>query len=150
MAGCKDCPPGSKRPTPHPGPRCVSHYRIEKRRRSLRSKELRVQVTYGITPEDYDALYESQGGVCFICRKAKGHVRRLAVEHDHSCSVGHPPEKGCPECVRCLACKRCNRLIAFLGPEALLRAVEVLTNPPARKILRARRLGSPNTLPANE
>ena len=28
---CKDCEPGSKRPAPHPGPRCATHHRARRR-----------------------------------------------------------------------------------------------------------------------
>lgn len=42
-----------------------------------------VEKAYGITPEQYDALLEAQGGRCALCgRQPKG--KRLAVDHRHS------------------------------------------------------------------
>lgn len=82
--------------------------------------------TYGIEPRDYRLLYLAQRGRCWICRKAKGvHPddpagrggRRLGVDHDHL-----------TEAVRGLLCtggdKTCNRIIGWLGPEALQRAAD--------------------------
>lgn len=42
----------------------------------------RVEATYGITREEYDALFAAQGGRCFICQRIS-HSKRLAVDHDH-------------------------------------------------------------------
>lgn len=88
--------------------------------------------TYGLRPGDYDTLYAGQGGRCFICRTAVGATKRLAVDHDHKhCGTG------CRECVRGLLCGPCNKdVIGRLGVEALLRAVEYLHRPPAKKILK--------------
>jgi arsenate reductase-like glutaredoxin family protein len=43
---------------------------------------------------------------------------------------------GCPYCIRALLCGRCNKLVAFLDEEALARAIIVLVDPPARRVLR--------------
>ena len=83
MKSCKDCEPGSKRPAPHPGPRCVTHWRAEKKRRSKVAHGRGIQERYGIDEQQYDALYAIQGGRCAICLRATGKVRRLAVDHDH-------------------------------------------------------------------
>lgn len=40
-----------------------------------------IEKTYGITPEQYDAMYKLQGGRCYICRRKT--QKRLAVDHDH-------------------------------------------------------------------
>lgn len=128
----------TKRPAPHGGPRsplCATHNRERRKRRSARAHELRVQNTFGITAEEYAALYEAQGGTCFICRKARGVARRLAVDHDHDLCGTHPPEVGCRNCVRALLCSQCNQLIGRLDVEALKRAIEVLTDAPAQRIL---------------
>lgn len=37
---------------------------------------------YGITIEQYEALFDLQNGRCFICRKPQL-VRHLAVDHNH-------------------------------------------------------------------
>lgn len=38
---------------------------------------------YNMTVEDYDALYDAQGGLCAICRQPPG-AQRLAVDHCHA------------------------------------------------------------------
>ena len=127
------------RPTPHGGPRsplCVTHFRARKKKRSARAHELHTEKQFEISAEDYDALYNSQGGVCFVCRRGKGISKRLAVEHDHSKEgCFHPVDHGCRNCIRCLACAYCNEVLGRLDVASLARAITVLTNPPAQKIL---------------
>lgn len=82
--------------------------------------------TYGITGEQYEAILAAQGGVCFIC-EAPPRSKRLAVDHNHVTDE-----------VRGLLCRRCNhRLLGSAHDETriLTRAIEYLTNPPARAIL---------------
>ncbi len=42
-----------------------------------------LKATYGISREDYEALWRLQGGRCAICHQTPGGQRRLAVDHDH-------------------------------------------------------------------
>lgn len=134
---CKDCPPESKRPAPHPGPRCSTHARAWKKRSKDLAHARRLESGFGMTAEQYWTLIAAQGGKCFICQRATGKARRLAVDHDHRCDAGHPHDHGCPRCWRAALCSPCNVMIGRLGVEALCRAIEVLTDPPARKILDA-------------
>jgi hypothetical protein len=62
---------------------------------------------YGITPEQYWALYEHQGGTCYICQRATGKVKRLSVDHDHA--TGY---------VRGLLCGPCNKILGHLRDDA--------------------------------
>lgn len=112
-----------RRPASHPGPRCTSHHRAVVRVRKARAHELMVQRVYGLGPGDYDRLLAFQGGKCWICRRATGRVRRLAVDHDHK--TGKP---------RGILCSPCNRLLGHVrdDPTVLIRAAEYLTSPPAR------------------
>jgi len=130
---CKDCEPGTKRPTPHPGPRCATHHRAVVKARREAARDKRIEQTYSLSPAEYEALLAIQGGVCAICRRATGKVRRLAVDHDHSCCDG---PTSCGRCVRGLLCKPCNRMLGHLrdDPEAARRAAEYLTYPPARDL----------------
>ena len=57
---------------------------------------------YGITEDDYDKLFEKQGGVCAIC--GENPEGRLAVDHDHETKT-----------VRGLLCRPCNSGLGFLG-----------------------------------
>lgn len=124
---CVDCAPSSRRPAPHPGPRCATHHRAIRAERSKRAHGKHIETTYGITEAEYDAILAVQGGRCFICRRATGARRRLAVDHDHATGE-----------VRGLLCKPCNRdVLGHLRDDvgALERAIEYLTNPPARRVL---------------
>lgn len=115
---CKDCIVEgitTRRPAPHPGPRCTTHANKAKRDRRLKSKIRHVENTYGLTAEQYDALYAFQGGRCALCQVATGAgKKRLAVDHDHHQAMldGHNPDKGCPKCVRGLVCSVCNDVLA--------------------------------------
>lgn len=138
---CVDCENEgvrTNRPAPYGGPRsarCATHYRALRKRRKARAHALRVENNFGITADEYATLYESQGGVCFICRVARGVVKKLAVDHDHNKCDDHEPQVGCRNCVRSLLCGPCNQAIGRLNVAALKRAIEVLTNPPAQRIL---------------
>lgn len=132
---CKDCPTGSKRPAPYAGPRCYSHHKTVVKARRQTSHGNYVASTYGITEERYWALYELQGRKCYICRRATGKTKHLAVDHDHLCCPDTPT---CGRCNRGLLCRGCNRdVLGHLRDsiEALQRAIDYLTDPPARKVL---------------
>jgi hypothetical protein len=105
--GCKDCEPGSKRPTPHPGPRCATHHRAFKRQQKANNHDRMVVKVYGIEPGEYERMYEEQGGVCFICRRANGRTKRLAVDHDHDTGL-----------VRGLLCGPCNKFVGYVRNSA--------------------------------
>lgn len=124
---CKDCPEGSRRPAPHPGPRCATHHRDRRKQLREASHSRRIEKTYGLTKEQYEALYEAQGGFCYICRRARGTGRRkLAVDHDHK--TGY---------VRGLLCSPCNNILAHLrdDKDAAHRVFVYLYNPPAFNVI---------------
>lgn len=148
---CKDCLllPVAERPKrprsvinaktgkPFPGPRCRTHHLAKRDADRARSHGRRVATIYGITVEFYWELYEFQGGMCFICERAYGKTKRLAVDHDHSCDQGHPKDKACNLCVRGLLCTMCNRkIVGHLrdDPAAFRRGADYLENPPARRL----------------
>lgn len=79
--------------------------------KTMRSHRLRL--SYGITPEQYDAILASQDGLCALCLRPPKKVR-LHVDHDHVTGV-----------IRGLLCHRCNRGLGYLyRHEVLLRAVD--------------------------
>lgn len=118
--------------------RCTTHWRAIKKARSLQAKEKRVENVYGITSEEYDAILEAQGGVCYICRIAKGTSKRLAVDHNHDhCEVCAGPQScGDPDAIRGLLCSTDNQLLGIRGHGALLRAAQYLLTPPAPDVLK--------------
>jgi hypothetical protein len=63
-----------------------------------RNNRLRILREYGLTHEQYEAMFKMQSGVCAVCGRPPK-VRKLDIEHDHK--TGR---------VRCLACHQCNRL----------------------------------------
>lgn len=138
---CVDCEAGgvkTKRPAPYGGPRsplCATHNRERKKRRSARAHELRVENSFGISAAEYEEIYVAQECRCFICRKARGLAKRLAVDHDHDRCNDHDPKIGCRDCIRALLCGPCNQLLGRCDAEALKRAIIVLTDPPAQRIL---------------
>lgn len=60
------------------------------------------------TMDDYQRLFEEQGGCCAICRKHPPSNRRLAIDH---CHKGY--------FVRGLLCSRCNLGIGFLEDDSV-------------------------------
>ena len=124
---CRDCESegiSTSRPVNWPGPRCYTHHRAFKKGASARAHARRTEAVYGITGDDYWMLYEGQGGRCCICRVANGTTKRLAVDHDHDTGE-----------VRGLLCGPCNITIGRLREQGLIRALEYLANPPARRVL---------------
>ena len=119
--------PRIPRPAPYTGPRCKTHDLARCKEVSKRSHDNRVVKIYGLSSGDYDRLYEIQEGKCYICRRATGASKRLAVDHNHVTGE-----------VRGLLCKLCNRdVLGHLRHdiEAFKRAIEYLENPPARRLL---------------
>lgn len=125
---CVECG-GGTRPAPFPGPRCATHDRAKRQATKLAAAGRRVEKTYGLTPDEYEALYRAQGGVCFVCRRATGATKRLAVDHDHGCCPG---PTSCGECVRGLLCLICNRTMGHYrdSAETAQRAADYLRRSP--------------------
>lgn len=69
---------------------------------------------HGITVEEYNWLYQQQGGVCCLCKEPEtshynnGKLRKLSVDHDHNCTE-HAVTRTCKLCIRGLLCNSCNR-----------------------------------------
>ena len=84
-----------------------------------KTRKLHLKVTYGITPEDYQRMYDKQSGLWAICGKPETSKRfkNLAVDHDHQTGK-----------VRSLLCHHCNTAIGSMddSPERLRRAAEYL------------------------
>jgi hypothetical protein len=139
---CKDCVAEgythTKRPAPYPGPRCASHDREKKRAARVARSVKHVETTYELTDEEYNALYQFQGGRCYICQRATGATKRLAVDHDHRrpCTATHGQKRGCRQCVRGLVDSVCNDVLAHLRDDPLAgeRIAEYLRKPPWHQV----------------
>lgn len=124
---CKDCITEgitTKRPATKPGPRCVTHYRAFGKATRARVAAKRIEKVYGLTVEQFEALWAAQGRRCAICWRPV-RVRRPAVDHDHETGE-----------VRGLLCRKCNYdLLGFYSVAALIRAARYLMKPPAFEVL---------------
>ena len=69
-----------------------------------------LQARYGITPEDYDRLYEEQQGGCAICGKHQSKLKKaLSVDHNHKTGQ-----------IRGLLCNRCNLLLGNVSDNSII------------------------------
>ncbi len=101
--------------------------------RAVRRTHARKQLvgSYGISPAEYDALFEKQHGVCAICGQSRKY--KLNIDHDHAVER----ELGTRASVRGLLCRRCNKLLAVAGDSlgVLAQAHRYLEDPPSRGII---------------
>ena len=82
---------------------------------------------YGITADEYWAIYRYQQGRCFICQRATGVRKKLSVDHCHETGI-----------VRGLLCQRCNRdILGHLrdDTDAFERCIDYLKQPPAVRVI---------------
>jgi Recombination endonuclease VII len=97
-------------------------HREKHRVRTRRSQRKMVfKRVYGISLEDYDVMFERQGGACAICKRTGV---TLCVDHCHLTGE-----------VRGLLCIRCNSAIGFCSddPAVLLAAADYLRAPRERQ-----------------
>jgi hypothetical protein len=138
---CIDCrkdPPARVRKiaTPDGEPkRCTTHLRRFTTRQRQQARGRHVERTYDISAADAGALLKFQEGRCWICRKATGASKLLAIEHDHA-----------DDWVRGRLCSTCNQFIGRqLGddPNAAARLVGYLSgDTPYRRMLATRMLST--------
>ncbi|QPX61986.1 endonuclease VII [Mycobacterium phage Flaverint] len=127
---CKDCVAQGLPPTrqaKYPGPRCTTHHREFRAAKKSVSWEQRIYALYGITADEYWAIYEYQGGRCYICQRANGKRKRLSVDHDHKTGI-----------VRGLLCTMCNKYTLGWARDCIeffQRAIDYLINPPAVDVI---------------
>ncbi len=79
-----------------------------------------IKKKYGITPDDWDRMYEQQGGKCAICSCDCTTGRKLAVDHCHTSGN-----------VRGLLCAKCNQGLGYFddNTDFLGKAIEYLNQP---------------------
>jgi hypothetical protein len=88
----------------------------ESGRKAIADRKSYLKRTYGLTVEQYEAMLDAQGGVCFICRETPGDLP-LHVDHDHA-SGG----------LRKLLCIRCNNALGLFqeSPQLFQAAADYL------------------------
>jgi len=102
---------------------CYSRTHREQLNQALREwRANHRQWVYGVSQEQYDAMFASQSGRCAVCDEPLNIVH---IDHNHRCCVG---DRSCGECVRGLLCADCNRGLGCFhdDPISLLRAIEYL------------------------
>jgi Autographiviridae endonuclease VII len=83
----------------------------ESGKKAIADRKSHLKRKYGLTVEQYEAMLDAQGGVCFICRETPGDLP-LHVDHDHTTGD-----------VRGLLCIRCNNALGlFQESPALFQA----------------------------
>lgn len=84
-----------------------------------RQRQLFVRSTYGLEPDQYDAMVITQAGRCAICLRLFGEDVKICIDHDHSDGR-----------VRGLLCSDCNSGLGYFrdDSEALLRATTYLAS----------------------
>ena len=88
-----------------------------KLRQRANSRRHHLRHHFGLSPEQFDAMIESQEGRCAICRTdTPGGAGTWHVDHDHRCCPGR---ETCGRCLRGLLCYSCNHA---LGKYESLRA----------------------------
>ncbi|WP_405624249.1 endonuclease domain-containing protein [Streptomyces sp. NBC_00076] len=70
---------------------------------------------FRLTPDEYAAKLETQGGGCAICGRPPG-ARALTVDHDHGCCPRTPT---CGGCTRDLICGNCNVGMGLFDEDAV-------------------------------
>lgn len=123
---CKACYAAYTKAKRHLDPEKGNAYAREwnKKNPELRSKytrKARLKRSYGLTPEDFEAMMTKQSELCLICNKTmKRGIRggdNAAIDHHHETGV-----------VRGLLCGNCNRMIGFgqENPDILVAAAAYL------------------------
>ena len=82
--------------------------------RNPRSKEetrkQHLSTRHGMTPADYQEMWDDQEGRCCYCRRPLPEdTKKVHIDHDHSCTCG--PKNTCAACRRGLSCDACNQII---------------------------------------
>ena len=96
----------------------------KKRAQNRRSQRVLNYTKFGLTEATYLEMLAAQGGGCAICGAPPG-VKRLHIDHDHSCCPG---QFSCGPCVRGLLCSNCNTAIGLMreDPARLAGAIAYL------------------------
>lgn len=116
---CKECRAANQRSYVSNNQAVVQQRNREWQQRTGYTRRRHLQEYFGITPEQYDEMLESQGGVCAICRKepVARDGRSAPLDHDHVTGQ-----------IRGILCTNCNVGIAQFddNPDLLGAAIAYL------------------------
>lgn len=92
--------------TPEELAKHAAYMRVWHQRNPRKTKSYQLKRLYGLTLEDFDAMLESQGGVCGCCGNefSTQHKRDMMVDHDHG--TGR---------FRGIVCAKCNYILGRHG-----------------------------------
>jgi hypothetical protein len=89
-----------------------NYQKIKKQGQNLLHHKHKKYERRGITKEQYEFVFEAQGGVCAICEQSSKDNQSLAMDHNHKTNE-----------FRGLLCKECNRALGLFRDN-----IDVLTN----------------------
>jgi hypothetical protein len=75
---------------------------------------------YGITIEQYNEIFDKQGGKCSICGRHQSDLRRrLCVDHNHATGK-----------IRGLLCNKCNFILGYANDDVVIlsKAIDYIVN----------------------
>ena len=89
---------------------------VRKQRGAIWGRRWSLKAKYGITPEEYERMFQDQNGLCAVCKRPEiatdhkgGPIRRLSVDHDHITNE-----------VRSLLCCNCNQALGKFQDDILI------------------------------
>lgn len=91
-----------------------ARYRANRDRVRDRDNAARLRARHSWSDEGRAAMWQAQGGRCYLCGDELAGQEKVVVDHDHSCC---PQGKSCSTCRRGLAHDRCNIAIGNAGDD---------------------------------
>jgi hypothetical protein len=82
---------------------CRAQYHYKNNMATGRHRASHLKRNYGLTTDDYAAMFHAQGGVCAICGRKPPPGKNLYVDHDHKTTK-----------VRGLLCNACNQTLGWV------------------------------------
>lgn len=73
--------------------------------------------TFGMTMQEWDALFDAQGRRCALCRGADPKAKNWHTDHDHE--TGH---------VRGIVCRPCNHVLGLIEKGWQIPALEAVVH----------------------
>ena len=95
-----DCPEPKLRGRGHRY--CTKHNAETELRERVQIVRRKRERQFGVTHDEFLALFAAQGGVCAICGNGNDGARQLSIDHDHGTGA-----------VRGLLCDRCNPMLGY-------------------------------------